>query len=157
MCIKENIIRVKTGICWYNESNTVCAIVFRGGMQWHPDIFASKWDERFFSFGFDLPSSLQVFIPSGIWGSVFPLCTHLPFTYCHTFSQCCQISTYNKDLLHQIWLPCCQDSYWSLGRKRSNERWLEHLFKCCLPHPPLFLCLVLTVLQPASALRIIGW
>lgn len=46
-----------------------------------------------------------------------------------TFSQCRQISIYNKDLLHQSWLLCCQASCCVLGLRRSNEWWVQHLFK----------------------------
>lgn len=45
-----------------------------------------------------------------------------------TFSQCHQISIYDKDLLHWIWLPCCQASYWNLGFRRSNEWRVQCLF-----------------------------
>lgn len=48
-----------------------------------------------------------------------------------TFSQCHQISIYDKDLLHWIWLPCCQASYWKLGFRRSNEWWVQRLFEYC--------------------------
>lgn len=138
MCIKENIIRVKTGICWYNESNTVCEILFRGGVQWHPDIFASKWDERFFSFRlwFTLIATGFYFL----WdlGNRIPIMRSSSLHILSaTFSQCRQISIYNKDFLHQIWLPCCQASYWSLGLRRSNESWVQHLFKYCFFFPPL--------------------
>lgn len=68
--------------------------------------------------------------------STWDLGNHIPIMHSSslhmlsaTFIQCHQISIYNKDLLHQSWLLCCQATYCVLGLRRSNEWWVQHLFK----------------------------